>query len=395
VNQAVRTLQSLALGALLLFSVGCETPPKQTVEVKPEPPKIKQTPEAIAINDTAKFLAGLPGRAESPLKAAESTDAWKKYAQEFEQIWKDNEDKRLNPARQFQKEFLEGKTKREFVFYPFSGPDVMYMRAFFPHGKSYVMAGLEPAGTLKPVSTYAQNLDRETARWKVTLSSIFNRSFFVTSEMDRQARGQVFDGLLPIMAILLARTNHEIDAIRYIKLLPDGSIEDDPVPMSQTIKRRGLELAFHQVGESESRKLYYFSTNLGDNYYNMIGPGLKENPGFINFSKKLGRCDTFVKSASFVPHWGDTTLTRGFMLDSSDSVLQDDTGTPLKFYRKMGGWQEQFFGEYSRPDPPFRNHYQPEVAAEFASGEKVKPLSFNIGYGAGKRPSSLMFFTKK
>lgn len=371
---SVRICSSIVLFVLCALFAGCQPAPRQA-EARPAELRLD------AVNQTARFLAGIPGDHDGLYRDLERDPTWKEYAAQFDRTWKNNQEKQISPVRSFYEAELQGKLKHDVVFYPFSGPDVLYMRAFFPHGKTYVMAGLEPAGTLGDPERYGDDLPKHIEGWRAALASIFRRSFFVTSEMEKQARGRVFDGLVPIMAMLLARSGHHIDSIRYLKLQEDGTVVDEGPLESPKDKRRAVEIRFHLTSDNVPRRLYYFSTDLAE--------GLEKNPAFLHFVRGLGRADTFVKSASFLLHWRMCREMRDFILSNSDTVLQDDTGIKYKLYDPEQ-WDVTLYGEYSRPDPPFTKEYQADLAAAFDSGERVRPMRFALGYGYGRRPSSLI-----
>jgi hypothetical protein len=105
------------------------------------------------------------------------------------------------------RELSTGSLVRVPVFYPFSGPDALMVTVFFPRNPTYVMVGLEPAGTLpKARQIERKNLESWLAAVRTTLASELSRSFFITRQMDRQFRGQVTDGLfLPILEFWCVR----------------------------------------------------------------------------------------------------------------------------------------------------------------------------------------------
>ena len=80
---------------------------------------------------------------------------------------------------------------------------------------------------------------------------------------------------------------------------------------------------------------------------------------------------------------------RHYILAKSNLILQDDTGVPYSYFQNAA-WQVQLYGEYSAPIKPFKRLYQKDLAQAFKDGSKVRPLGFSLGYGAGRRPSSLI-----
>jgi hypothetical protein len=370
----VNRIAALPLTFAILLLMDCNHGPAKAVE------NHAASKEAVLLNDTALFLAGLPGRSGGPFQTLENAPSWKTYSTEIAHTWETAQKDQFASVDAFQKRELAGlHTGSSFVFYPFSGPDVLYMEHFFPNGKTYVLAGREPVGTMKAPAEYTgKNLDRELNGWKDALASIFNRSFFVTSEMDRQFHGRVANGLVPMILLLLARSGDTIDAVQYGHFDDTGSfLPDDPPPP----KPQGVKIAFHKANENESRTLYYFRTDLSNEF--------ATHPGFKQFLTKQGSSDTLVKSASFLLHWQMCSALRGYILDTSNLILEDDTGVPYRYFENPV-WQVKLFGDYSRPDRPFRKEYQPDLANAFQDSSKVRELGFSLGYGYGRRPSSMI-----
>ena len=80
---------------------------------------------------------------------------------------------------------------------------------------------------------------------------------------------------------------------------------------------------------------------------------------------------------------------RKYVIENSNLILQDDTGVPFH-YLQPPQWQVSLYGEYSRPDRPFRKLYQADLAEAFQDPSRVRELGFSLGYGSGRRPSSMI-----
>lgn len=363
----VAAVLSISL-ALTLGGCGGQAP-VQKAQAQPEPPV------NLAFDNAAKFLAGTKGSAETEFKALQEQPAWQEHSTQMETLWARFAEKQLKPAVDFQKRELEPLTQAgPFVFYPFGGPDVIYATAFYPKGKTYVLAGLEPVGAVPTAATFKEaNLTANFIKLRES-AGIFRRSFFVTSEMDRQFR---VGGVTPMLLMLMSRLGHTIRDVRLVDLTPEGqlTVSDKPKP-------NGVEITFRRAGSSEDLKLFYFS---GD----VRNEKLEANPSWLKFLESKGRCDTLIKSASFLLHWKEFTRMRQHILDHSDNVLQDDTGIPFRVLSKE--YKVSFFGKYSAPDKPFKGHYQKELAAAFEQPGNARELGFSLGYGYGRRSSHLVF----
>jgi hypothetical protein len=376
-KQQIRVSACAVVLAVTFLAGGC------TPRASEGRPQAAGSVEAQGWNDTARFLSGMRGRADGPFRALEDTSAWKAYAAEFDSHWNQLQSEQLRPVHAFQKRELASlHTAGQYVFYPFSGPDVLYLTGFFPESKVMVMAGLEPVGSLRVTQRYnARTLDRELAGWKKSVASIFERSFFVTSEMDSEFRGRVADGLLPMILLLLERSGQSIDHVDYGQLSSSGEFGKEEQADPLVRKHKAVQIRFHRGNESASRTLYYFSTDLG--------PAFEKNPAFSRFLDSLGKPDTMVKSAQFLLHWEMCRGLRRYILDRSNLVLQDDTGVPYSYFQNAA-WQVRLYGEYSAPVKPFTHLYQRDLAQAFQDPSRVRPLGFSLGYGAGRRPSSMI-----
>jgi len=368
------TFASITLLGLVLLASSCA---QHEVAVAPE---VKPAPPAFNVyNDSAQWLAGIPGRPDGPFHALEAEPAWQKYSAALAEKWKTANTKQFGPLDAFQKRELAGQySPSKFLFYPLSGPDVLYATRFFPEATTMVFAGLEPVGHLrKPESYKAENLDKELGNWEKGLASIFNRSFFVTSEMDSHFRGRVADGLLQMMLLLLARSGHSIEGVRYGHLEQSGEFAVEP---ETTPKPEAVEISYHRGSENVTRKIYYYSGDLAGDF---------DGKAFPKFVDKQGKPDTLVKSGSFLLHWKQCEQLRNFILAKSNLILEDDTGVPYRFFKEPE-WKVTLYGEYSAPDRPFKSQYQADLAKAFQDPAKVKELGFSLGYGAWRRPSSLI-----
>ena len=337
-----------------------------------------------AFNDVGRFLAGLPAVAGSGYAELEKTEAWRNYSTGFNTAWQAAEVKRIQPVRAFQERELGGASaKSDFVFYPFSGPDVLYMQGFYPNGSVYVLAGLErPGAILEPAAFKPDTLENQLEGVRRGSASLFDRSFFVTGEMSRQLRGQLVDGVLPVILMLLARTGNTIDNVRNVGIDDTGKL----VELAQAQGKPGdqpdgLEIIYHKDGEKKTRKVYYFRLDLG--------PGLDKNPSFLTFLEPFGKPQTLIKSASFLLHWKTFITLRDYIVSNSTQIVQDDTGIRYDVFLKEG-WKVRLYGSYGHPDKPFQSQYQVKLRDAFEEPGRVKPLGFSMGYGIGRRPSHVI-----
>ena len=231
--------------------------------------------------------------------------------------------------QQFQaKELSAPSIVKSTVFYPFSGPDALMITVFFPRNHVYVMVALEPPGTLPTAKHFfKKDLATTLAEVRDTVSDELHRSFFITRQMDRQFRGQVTDGLLPPILLLLVRSGHTIQGYRYVQIDHAGQIiERGKAPSTET-GNKGVQVDFTTDADGSAHKLYYFSTNLADER-------LKANTGFLTFLSELNGVTSYFKATSYMTHKPEFSEIRDQVLAKSVAVLQDDSGIPVQVLRR-------------------------------------------------------------
>jgi hypothetical protein len=348
--------------------------------------------ETATADDTARFLAGLPPSANSPLAPLTKDPFWQQHARYFDSIFAREDSAKLSKVRAFSKEYLTDK--HDTMLYMFSGPDFLYATSFFPNASTYVLAGLEPTGDIPQLT----NLSRSTVNGslrnlEVSMGSLLSLSFFITKNMKVQLHeGPVF-GTLPVLYVFLARTGKTIHDVSLVGLDPDGNFQkaDEPATTAGDTKKSARSLARSAApavkivfsdGSGPKQTLYYFSTNLAD--------GSIERSGFLAFCEKLGPADSFIKSASYLLHSGGFTKVRGMLLDRSATVLEDDSGIPLAYF-DWKKWRLQPFGRYVGPLNIFGHSYQPGMAELF---RHATPIDFGIGYRWRHNESNLLLAQK-
>jgi hypothetical protein len=332
-------------------------------------------------NDTARFLAGLPPAADSPLAALTKDPGWQQHANAFNTAFQTVEQNQLSKIRVWSNTNLT--SARPTLFYMFSGPDFLYANAFFPKAKTYVLAGLEPAGTVPDPTTLRGPFGQDLTQLRNSLRWLLNHSYFITSQMGSDLNRARFRGTLPVLYVFLARSGKTIQEVSYVKLDESGKLQpDDEQGQGKRVPARGVKIVF-SGSDGEARTLYYFSTDLSN-------AGV-DNSKFLDFLATLAPGDGLVKSASYLLHNPGFSKIREFLLANSAVMVQDDTGVPLANYDPQK-WDLQPFGHYVGPIPVFRGMYQAKYAALF---KNAKPIDFGIGYRWRLNQSNLLLAVKK
>jgi len=299
------------------------------------------------------------------------------------------ETKWLPNMTEFQRTELSAPPIKDSVaFYPFSGPDILVLTIFFPSNANSVMVALEPPGALPDRAL----IDKRGAAHYLegirgAVYSELYRSFFITREMDRNFRGEVTDGLLPAILLLLTRSHHTVLDFRYVRLDDQGSVVERDVNYKApgNIGNKGVEIEYASDADNSIHKLYYFSVNLDDDH-------LKQNKPFLTYLSGLKGMTSYFKATSYMTHRKEFSMICDEVLAGSAAVLQDDSGIPYKRFLSAP-WKVQLYGDYEKPYEPFGYREQPDLRAAY-DNNKPKPLNFRIGYGFSKIPSNLLLATR-
>jgi hypothetical protein len=337
-------------------------------------------------DDLARFLAGMPAREGSSFAGLQSTPEWAEHAKESDRLWGTFDTKRLQALRAFSRDELAAFGNGDPpVFYPFGGPDALHATVFFPSHSVYVLVGLEPPGTLTPARRFKEEtLAEKLSQIRTTLNSLLPRSFFVTREMDKELRGQVTDGTLPVILVELVRSGARITGFEYVTVDEQGALVARTGPPEARGKNRGVALEFENEADHSKHQLLYFSVNLDDAH-------LAADPQFFQWLNSGAPVVTFFKSTSYMTHQKTFSRIRNEVLDHSLAVLQDDSGIPYHFFKERN-FRVQLYGEYDRPYGSFRYLAQPDLKKAYME-PGVKTLAFRIGYGYGRVPSNLQLAT--
>ena len=320
-------------------------------------PTIPTSYGATNVNDAARFLAGMPVSGDSPLAPLTQDPAWQQHAGYFNSAWAKLDARQLSKIRGWTGGNLRGRGNT--VFYMFSGPDFLYADAFFPGADNYVLCGTEPVGSVPDVTRLA--IGPALYRIEGALNSVLNYSFFQTKQMRGDLSASQLNGTVPVLMVFLARCGKTIENI-------------------SPVQPRGVRSDFN------GGSVYYFSVDLSN--------GSVERSGLLNFCRRLGRGDSLLKSASYLPQQGGFSTIRNFLLDQSDIIVQDDSGIPYRNF-DPARWQMRLYGNYEAPIDLFRQFYQPDLADAF-SRSSPSELPFGIGYrGWDPKKSALIVGYRK
>jgi hypothetical protein len=324
-------------------------------------------------DDTARFLAGLPPSAESPLMPLTKEAAWQRHARFFDTAFGQLEQRQLSKVKAWSAANLS--VPRPTMFYMFSGPDFLYTDAFYSSASTYVLSALEPVGAVPDLEQFFDS-GATLSNVERSLSSMLNFSFFITHDLKINLDTIQSSGALPILYVFLVRSGKTIRDVNLISLDKKGTMHFSGEDAGRN-PTRGVRIAFAGADGIE-RVLYYFSTDLSND-------GVR-NSGFLAFCATVAPGDSLIKSASYLLHSGNFSVVRNFLLNNSASIIQDDSGIPLADY-DPGKWHFFPFGHYAGPIDKFPNMYQLAYAKLF---ERAQPMDFGIGYRWRSRESNLL-----
>jgi len=357
---------------------------------KKQPHVIENTTINSSTNITALFLAGMDLPSNNNLEKFTQTEFYKSYKSELSTGWNRFQKPNLDKMRSWWKEKIN-LTYNKDILYPFSGPDIMNALTFFPDGDTYTMFGLEPVGTVPiPYDASETELINGLNSIKKSLHTIFRVNFFKTKDMAKNIKNNSFSGISALIMAFLAKCGYTVIDAKNITidsksvLVPweasDAAINWKEPPASQRIP--GIEISFKN-GDGKTQIVRYFNVNVLDENLNKL-------QNFIPYLTKHTSYATILKSASYLMHNDYTKFTkiRSAILDSSDFIIQDDSGIPLRYF-KNNEWTVALHGSYNKPIDLFENKIQYDLKIAYYKSS-TGTLPFSYGYAHKKGESNLL-----
>lgn len=358
---------------------------------------VSNPPAALTyFGETAAFLAGEALPETSELAALTKSESYKRYASDLNAGWNKFQRPNLEKMKLWWKEHAVKKTEKN-ILYPFSGPDIMNVLAFFPDGESYTMFGLESPGEIpNPKNLSEKQINAELSQVRSSLNTILHVNFFRTEGMAKEVSSGSFNGIVGLMMIFLTKQGYTVCEAKKIAIdansnispyeRGDAKINWQKPPASRRIP--GVEITFGNGG-GKLQTARYFMLNVIDYALDAY------SPNFIPYLMKQAPCSTFIKSASYLMHNDNVKFTkiRKAVLDISSSIVEDDSGVPLRYF-KDDTWEVTLHGVYDRPIGLFANRMQKDLAGamkERSAG--VLPFSYGYDYRPGE--SNLIIAEKK
>ncbi len=372
---------------LLLVLLACQKEPKQSLAVT-EPLEKQEietkTPKAqlSVANETAKYIAGIPS---SLFAKQQKTDSYILHQKTIQQAWQHSEQTMLAPINKWiTANKITQASDTLTVFYPFSGPDFLFVHAFFPYANNYILVGLEKIGTLPNIQQLStETCDIYLSNLRHSLRFINDKGYFVTKQMEADLANKNLNGTLHLILFYLAQTKQEIIEIENIAIGSDGKISSKKQATEQIQALEGIRIQFRKEGTSKIQQVYYFAINVANNK-------LKAQPNFMRFLSQQSRQNCYIKSGSYILHQPEFSTIRKQILTQSDKILQDDTGVPYEFLAQ-NHFQIQLFGHYTKTLKIFKTRFQYGLKEALDAQASPRPLPFSIGYNAWYDETVLIF----
>ena len=343
-----------------------------------------------SLNAIANIMSGISD--SNPLfKDIQNSSDFKVFSKNFDKRWMSFDSSRLSNLRKFKDEEISKIVKTQStLFYPFSGPDILYSQTFFPDVDKYVMIGLEPVGSLPEFNQKEKDsLDTYFSKVNTSLNAILKFSFFRTQSMSKDLRNEEVDGTLHLLVLFLKRTGNTLCSAKPVTVDSTGAIKY--IATFSDLKKlrantKGVEITFADVNH-HAKTLYYFSLNASDG-------GLKSNKGFVAYLKNMGTINSYLKGASYLMHKNYFSIIRNTILNQSQHVIQDDSGMAFHYFTESNSkWDYSFYGKYLKPIPMFSQFYQPDLDSLYKQ-KGSKPIGFGIGYNFKDKNSNFMIASK-
>ena len=147
---------------LMIIATSCNTTSDKKEEVKKTDTVVTQVkqidsvkveePVLVAcsndsLNAVTNIMSGITDTSLVAFKYIQTSNDYKIFSATFNKRWLGFDSSRLQALQLFREQELSKIVKKQAtLFYPFSGPDILYAQTFFPDVEQYVMIGLEPVG---------------------------------------------------------------------------------------------------------------------------------------------------------------------------------------------------------------------------------------------------------
>lgn len=359
--------------ALPILLAGCASKPKpkpgETLTLAPPLAAFVPVSGEAEPNDVALFLAGKPVRHGAGLSQIQQTVSYRTYLDEIAFRWKAYGERRTSRQSGWSDANLAPVLGSPgTLLYPFGGPDLLYAMSMFPNTPTYVLLGLEPAGSLPSLETQdpATVVDALFGLGK-SMDTQLKVGYFVTKDMKGDLANGPMPGVAPILLTSIGLMGGEVDSVQPINAGGNS----------------GVDIRFSLPGKGSKRAIYVS----GDLSNRGFGPGFQSWIGGFSGST------AYFKAASYLMHDDGFSTIRNQVLSQSRAIVQDDSGIPFRFF--ASGWDLKFFGRYQKPIELFAKHDQPDLRAAYDAIGGGPRIPFGSGYHATPDEANILVAVKR
>lgn len=353
-------------------------------------PEIVIRPVHPYFNSVMNYISG---RKASEITFAIDTAFFTSYSDELEKNITTIEENRLGKVRTWYSSVLKNNSRNDSlpVFYPFSGGDFIHLNTMYPNAKEYVMMAIEKVGYLPDLDSLSTSAkDSLLKDVNYNMRDVVNKSYFITHNMHTDLRSKKFiTGMILPIFWGLGVTNHEIIDVQDAAFDSSGAVVLTPINEKVHNFENGVHIVFRKKGDTTEKTLTYFKVDISDN-------GFKSNAPLSKYLAAKTPYNSFLKAASYLPHYRNFEGIRRNILDKSQNHVQDDTGIPYKYF-VPDTFTAKVFGNYTTPVEDFSpNLYQKDLAAAYRDSTIYGGrLNFSMGYHWGSSEQNIMVFMRK
>jgi hypothetical protein len=343
-------------------------------------------------NALAQFVSGMDC---SYFNTESTIDSlyWKDYSSRVNRSFSKMKKNRLEPMREWMMNISSDKVNdTNLLFYPFSGADFLHANYLFPEANDYVLLAQEKIGDIPDmVSLKNGEYKNYLNAIDLSLSDIYKRSYFITKTMKNDTKeGAELNGLLPLFYWFIARTDHEIIDVSNIYVDSFSTVKKNAT--NSTVSEdliEGVKFTFRKRGSEKIKSMTYFNCDISNK-------GFIKNPEFKKYLSSIRASNSFVKSASYLMHYSSFSEIRDLLQQKSNSILEDDTGIPYKYFNTLE-WDVNLFGTYVMPIKDFsETRFQQDLKDAYSDGTQYKgEMPFSLGYHWSSKEQNQMLYIKK
>src|SRR5215475_7496118 len=199
--------------------------------------------DTASADDVARFLAGMQVSADSPLLPLTRDPVWQHHARFLDGAFAQLEQRQISKVRSWADTNLAAP--KPTMFYFFSGPDFLYANAFYSKANTYVMAALEPSGSVRDLLKMPRgSVDAALGNIEHSLSTIMNFSFFITKHMKTDLHVGQVSGTLPLLFVFMERSGKTIHDVTPVALDDDGKVLTGSEGVGKPNAPRGVRILF-------------------------------------------------------------------------------------------------------------------------------------------------------